>query len=250
MLHLHLLFSLLNIFCIAFNSERNKLKIWDDFKRQFVAEIECESKIINVKLNGLHLGISLLQTLSIYEISTLKVLKNYDTDLNDDGLFEMRGTTIFTLGKWIGLISIDNVSSKQTPVSINAHQNGLKCIAVNEDNTLLATASDQGTLINVWDMKGNHLKTFRRGRFTCTIHSLSFYKNYLACLSINNTIHIFNIHGDSLFNTVDRSIMQLKVESASRCEFIKEFLYIFKGNEIIVYRINKELILVKKYFLK
>ena len=37
------------------------------------------------------------------------------------------------------------------PVTINSHKSELNCLAVNQQGTMIATASVKGTLIRIWD---------------------------------------------------------------------------------------------------
>lgn len=49
-------------------------------------------------------------------------------------------------------------------ININAHNNNIIAIALNDDQTQVATSSDQGTLIRIWSTKdGKKIKEVRRG---------------------------------------------------------------------------------------
>ncbi|KAJ4446711.1 hypothetical protein ANN_13408 [Periplaneta americana] len=57
------------------------------------------------------------------------------------------------------------------PVTINAHRGELACLAVNQQGTLIATASSKGTLIRVWDTaRRNQLVELRRGSDPATLY--------------------------------------------------------------------------------
>lgn len=57
------------------------------------------------------------------------------------------------------------------PVWIAAHQNELGCIALNQQGTRIATASNQGTLIRVWDATTKvQLVELRRGSDQATVY--------------------------------------------------------------------------------
>ena len=63
-----------------------------------------------------------------------------------------------------------------SPGTINAHQGELACLAMNSKGTLIATASEKGTLIRVWDAaKKEILNELRRGSDPATV-SLSFFR--------------------------------------------------------------------------
>eukprot|EP00596_Hydrurales_sp_CCMP1899_P004240 CAMPEP_0119036614 /NCGR_PEP_ID=MMETSP1177-20130426/4440_1 /TAXON_ID=2985 /ORGANISM="Ochromonas sp, Strain CCMP1899" /LENGTH=239 /DNA_ID=CAMNT_0006996747 /DNA_START=721 /DNA_END=1440 /DNA_ORIENTATION=- len=87
---------------------------------------------------------------------------------------------------------------------IKAHDADLAQIALNADGSLLATASEKGTLIRLWDCHtGDLLREFRRGMDRADIYSICFnlQNTFLACSSDKGTVHIFSltkkITGDS-----------------------------------------------------
>jgi autophagy-related protein 18 len=81
---------------------------------------------------------------------------------------------------------------------VEAHRAPLSCIALNNDGTLLATASETGTIIRVFSLpKGTKLYQFRRGTYPSTIYSMSFnLSSTLLCVSsTTDTVHIFRLGG-------------------------------------------------------
>jgi len=66
---------------------------------------------------------------------------------------------------------------------------------MNDDGTLLVTASEKGTLIRIFDLKneGKALREYRRGSDRAEIFNLVFTKdsNYVGCSSDKGTVHIF-----------------------------------------------------------
>lgn len=84
---------------------------------------------------------------------------------------------------------------------VEAHRAPLSCIALNNDGTLLATASETGTIIRVFSLpKGTKLYQFRRGTYPSTIYSMSFnLSSTLLCVSsTTDTVHIFRLGGPVL----------------------------------------------------
>ena len=79
---------------------------------------------------------------------------------------------------------------------VEAHRSPLACIALNNEGTLLATASDKGTIIRVFSVPdGNKLYQFRRGSMPSKIYSMSFNTaSTLLCVSSStDTIHVFKL---------------------------------------------------------
>ena len=79
---------------------------------------------------------------------------------------------------------------------IEAHRSPLACISLNSDGTLLATASDKGTIIRVFSVPDGHkLYQFRRGSMPSRIYSMSFNTtSTLLCVSSSTeTIHLFKL---------------------------------------------------------
>ena len=89
-------------------------------------------------------------------------------------------------------------STKSLTVSqiIRAHKAPISALALNSTGTLLATASEKGTVIRVWDVPGaERLYQFRRGTREARIYSLNFnvVSTLLAVSSAHDTVHIFKL---------------------------------------------------------
>ena len=79
---------------------------------------------------------------------------------------------------------------------MNAHNSSIACIALNSAGTLLATASDKGTLIRLFRSEtGDRLQELRRGSDKAEIFNLSIdlQSNWIACTSDKGTVHVFSI---------------------------------------------------------
>lgn len=103
---------------------------------------------------------------------------------------------------------------------IQAHKSPISCLQFNHDGTLLATASDKGTVIRVFSVpQGQKLFQFRRGTYPARIYSISFSmdggsgsssdessgsvmnggrsrgvsSSYLAVSSDSDTVHVFRL---------------------------------------------------------
>ncbi|KAF2768393.1 WD40 repeat-like protein [Teratosphaeria nubilosa] len=117
------------------------------------------------------------------------------TDQNEHALAALRGDLLVlpsqTLGQ-VQLIPLNGGSKRVLP----AHKNTVACLALSDDSTLLATASEQGTLIRIWRTKTlEQIAEFRRGVDPARILGLAFSpgNRWLASTSDKGTIHIFDL---------------------------------------------------------
>lgn len=98
----------------------------------------------------------------------------------------------------VGEVLIMDALSGQGQNVVEAHRAPLSCIALNNEGTMLATASETGTIIRVFSLpNGNKLFQFRRGTYPSTIYSMSFNLNstMLCVSSTTDTVHIFRLAG-------------------------------------------------------
>lgn len=87
-------------------------------------------------------------------------------------------------------------------IVFEAHSHNIRLLCLNYEGTLLATVSDQGTVVRVFDvsdkLKAQLVKPkyeFRRGRTPVIVTHLCFdpQSEWLALMSLNETIHIFRL---------------------------------------------------------
>ena len=79
---------------------------------------------------------------------------------------------------------------------IQAHKSPISFLSINSTGTMLATASDKGTVIRVWSIPGaEKLYQFRRGTREARIYSMNFnaMSTLLAVSSAHDTVHIFKL---------------------------------------------------------
>jgi len=89
-----------------------------------------------------------------------------------------------------------DVNSLQPMQIIAAHKNPIAIATFNLNGSLLATASEKGTVIRVYNIPDCQCRfEFRRGTFPAKICGLSFNNNatFLCVTSDSETIHIFKL---------------------------------------------------------
>lgn len=93
--------------------------------------------------------------------------------------------------------SIFNANKLKTGLTIKAHDTALSALNFSPNGTMLATASERGTVIRVFCVKnGQRVQEFRRGVKRCVrIASLVFSTtgDFLCASSNTETVHIFKI---------------------------------------------------------
>jgi WD repeat-containing protein 45 len=116
---------------------------------------------------------------------------------------------------------------------ITAHSSALACICLNQQGTLLATASVKGTLVRVFDTHtGRIIRELRRGADMAIIYSISFSADgrWLCVGSDKGTVHIYSLeHAQSqpaqqIEDSYQDIVSPGPVNRQSSLHFIKDLL--------------------------
>jgi len=178
----------------------NKVMIWDDHQNRCIGELSFRSPVRAVKLRRDRVVVVLEYKIYVYNFADLKLVDHIETTSNVKGLCALcpysSNTVLVCPGLQRGHVRVELYDSKKTTL-IPAHETSLSCFALNFDGTLLATASEKGTLIRIFDTStGRNLQEVRRGADRAEIYSIAFNYNslWLACSSDKGTVHIFSIN--------------------------------------------------------
>lgn len=117
----------------------------------------------------------------------------------------------------VGDAIIFDLKSLQPLAVIEAHKSALSAMCLSSDGTLLATASDKGTIVRVFNVHtGSKLYQFRRGTYPTKIFSLSFSKNkkYVVATSSSETVHIFRLGEEELLANKQKQKKESKDKKA------------------------------------
>lgn len=182
---------------------KDAVVIWDESKKKIVTELDMRSPVRNICVAADRIVIVLEKMIHIFNFKGA-LLNTKQTYANPDGLCVINSDkdnfTVVTLGLKKGEIMIwEPLNDKQK--FIQAHNSNIEYISINNTGNLIATASETGTLLRVFN--GNEIKyEFRRGTYTTKIFDLQFSKDskILACCSGNGTIHLFD-----LYDNIDKS---------------------------------------------
>lgn len=143
--------------------------------------------------------VALENRIYVYNFSDLRLVDAIDTCFNPKGICALSPdatlSVLATPDKQKGHVKI-TIYEKNHSFIIPAHQSSVSAMTLNFQGTLLATASDKGTLIRLFSTEdGAPLQEVRRGTDKAEIFSLIFdnHSKWLACTSDKGTIHIFRV---------------------------------------------------------
>lgn len=188
-----------------------------------ICELTFPSAVLAVRLNRKRLAVVLEEEIYLYDISNMSLLYTIPTSPNPSAICALSPSSencfiAYPLPKpredsdvrrpshappqstYIAptsgeVLIFDTLTLKAVNV-IEAHRSPLCCICLNNDGTLLATASETGTIIRVFSVpRGQKIYQFRRGTYPSTIYSMSFnLSSTLLCVSsTSDTVHIFRL---------------------------------------------------------
>lgn len=124
-----------------------------------------------------------------------KVHALHSTSPNAFSVCVLRNDLLVLPAQSVGQIQLIPLPSGSKRV-LRAHNTEIRCIAVSPSGNILASASQQGTLIRVFSTKTlDQIAEFRRGVDRAIIYSLAFSDGdrWLACTSDKGTVHIFDL---------------------------------------------------------
>ncbi|KAI0720234.1 WD40-repeat-containing domain protein [Cerioporus squamosus] len=200
----------------------NKVILWDDALAQEVAELEFREKVRGLACRRGWLAVALRRRVVVFQVGeTVARYGEWDTCDNMRGLLALATAAYSTLlaipGHQMGHIQLVHLppcpppqpigppsstppprpppAPTKHPVSIiAAHTSALTTLSVPPSGRLLATTSERGTLIRIWDTNtGKLVKEFRRGSDKAEIYGVAFRpdEREVCVWSDKGTVHVF-----------------------------------------------------------
>jgi len=178
----------------------NKVMLWDDTKRKCVGELSFHTPVKSVRMRKDIIIVALEKFIYIYNFVDLQLKYSFETMSNPRGLLalsveSLKRVVAFPCIKQKGLIQLELLGSSKT-VIIPAHESELGALCVNREGTLVASASERGTVIRVFSTaSGQVCHELRRGADRAIIFSICFNaaSTFLACTSDKCTVHVFQV---------------------------------------------------------
>jgi len=175
----------------------NKVMIWDDHQCRSIGEISFKSEVLAVRLRRDLVVVVVERTIYSYNFRDLKLVDRIETVENKLGLCALspssRRQVLACPGKPSSKGQV-RVEVDGTPIFIQAHESELAAMSLNTEGTLVATASQRGTLIRVFNTEtAACMYELRRGADPAVIHCIAFNfaSTFLACSSDKGTVHVW-----------------------------------------------------------
>lgn len=194
-----------------------QLQIINTKRQTTICELSFPTAILAVKMNRRRLIVVLEEQIFLYDISNMKLLHTIDTNPNPQAICALSpssencfiayparsSTSPFSPNSQSsntfyisGDVEIFDALGPQTTNIVQAHKSPVSCISMNSEGTLLATASEKGTVIRIFNTSNaEKVFQFRRGSYPAKIYSMSFnlVSSLLCVSSATETVHIFKL---------------------------------------------------------
>jgi WD40 repeat protein len=177
----------------------NKVMLWDDHQSKCIAELSFRNDVKGVRLKAEKILVILENKIYVYNFSDLKLVDHIETVKNPKGLFSLsndaNANVLACPAKEVGHVAIHCYDTKKK-LSFRAHQSQIGCMELDYGGKKLATASEKGTLIRLFNTDdGTLIQEVRRGSEYAQVFSLSFDQSskWLAVSSDTTTVHIFSL---------------------------------------------------------
>ncbi|QRV72523.1 WD repeat protein [Ceratobasidium sp. AG-Ba] len=212
----------------------NKVIVWDAAAEQEVAELEFKERVRGLATRRGWLVVALKRRVVAFEVGTRVTRRGeWETAENERGLMALAtapdSTMLAIPGRQLGHVQLIPLppcphppppnpppntvpTPKPQPVPLRpdiplaptkkpvaivvAHTTRLAALALTSSGRLLATASQRGTLIRVWDTRsGAKVRELRRGTDRADIYGIAFRgdERELCTWSDKGTVHVFKL---------------------------------------------------------
>jgi len=181
----------------------NKVIMWDDYRAKPIGELSFRQRVLSVKLRRDRIAVALTNRVYVYNFADLTLLDQIPTCTNPRGLLCMSsdagaalGVVVACPGMTRGHVRVELYHLRKS-VHVEAHETHLAQLGMSMDGTLLATASEKGTLIRLFDTRrgGIPIRELRRGVERASISCIAISRScdHVGVTSDRGTVHIFKL---------------------------------------------------------
>lgn len=170
--------------------------IWDDAKKKVAITLELKTIVLQVRLSKSRIIVALQNSIHVYAFSSpANRLSVFETADNPLGLCCLGAKIVAFPGRSHGKVQIVELETGNVSI-IPAHSSSLRAMDLSPDGSLLATASETGTLIRVFSaINCARIAELRRGVDPAFVFSVAFSpsNDKVAVTSDKSTLHIFDL---------------------------------------------------------
>lgn len=190
----------------------NILYVYDACKKSVAAHVKFDGDINDIQLlkSGSNENSDLANsTMSVHSGKYIYIYKMNNMNAYTDKIYTTN-TNYCMSDKYLiyidseqneEFINVYDLRDRKIITRFKAHNNRIKFMTLNSDKKMLATASERGTIIRIFDVEdGVMLHEFRRGTSSSNIEYITFSSKsdnnkseYVAVISDRNTVHIYNL---------------------------------------------------------
>lgn len=176
----------------------NDVVIWDNQAAQVIGQISMDKPVRAVILHTKYVVVVQEDKVKVFE-HDLRQKKSFETSHNPTGIVALsleKDNAVLALPFVTkGMVRCEMLDA-DTRQYIQAHEGEIAGLALTADGTRLATCSERGTLIRIFDThNGNQLKEVRRGSTQAKVWDIAFSNDnrYMCCVASSGSLHVFDI---------------------------------------------------------
>lgn len=175
---------------------QTKVILWDDAKKRETVTFEHKTAVLRVRLTRTHIAVALQNSVHLYDFTSPPKRRSiFETADNHLGLCCLGHKLLAFPGRSPGQIQLVELQTMNVSI-IPAHATALRALDLSRDETLLASASETGTLVRVFSaINCAKLAELRRGVDAAFVFSIAISpdSNTLAVTSDKSTLHVFDL---------------------------------------------------------
>ena len=157
----------------------------------FTKSLEFDTDILALSASDTHLFVSMAKAIQVVEISSLRVIHTIERSSATGIIATCSNALVYTCDDAPGVVMLADVPGFSILQQINCHQDPIHCLSISPDGKFLATASEKGTLVRVFDVQqGEKSGEFRRGYRGSSVLGVDS-DGTVTCACTSTTLHVF-----------------------------------------------------------
>ena len=209
-----------NYLALVMKENPYKVLLWDDSLKQPPHEIWSRFEVLNVVLRRDIICVISEFKIYVYQFGGhFSVLLHLETFSNPKGLCQLspagKDWVLACPGSQRGSVRIQIGLDDSISSTVAAHSNAVAALGINQYGTMVASASEHGTVVKIFNSAdGQILYELRRGTIGTQISSISFRADnkFVAVGSSNPTVHVFRLDVPGSAVALGQSVVMAKAQ--------------------------------------